>query len=808
MALSCSVSLTAASGWPFPQNRNTERVKPILKEFKPTLPSTKKWSVSQKQTLAFGPTKQYPITINNEASDTAGFAEKLQTFKHILRKEGEEPIQGLAMIDAIQRLCIDYHFQEEIDSILTRQSMLLSTIHSDNNLYEVALRFRLLRQQGYHVSAGVFDNFKDSEGRFKQKLSSDIMGLVSLYEASQLSIRGEDVLDEAGDYSYQLLRSSLTHLDNNQARLVRNSLDHPHHKSLASFTAKYYFNDELKGWISELQELAKTECERVQSQHQHEIVEILKWWKDLGLSTELRFARDQPLKWYMWSMACLTDPSLSEQRIELTKPVSMIYIIDDIFDVHGTLDELVCFTEVINRWDIAAAEQLPDYMKICFKALNNITNEISYKIYNKHGWNPADSLRKAWASLCRAFLVEARWFASGKLPSGEEYLKNGIVSSGVHVVLVHIFFLLGQDLSKENVELISNFPPIISSTATILRLWDDLGSAKDENQDGHDGSYVECYLRENEGSSFEDARKQVLHMISDAWKQLNQECLSPNPFSSTFSKASLNIARMVPLMYDYDVNHRLPSLEEHMKSLFYENVLQGRDICACGGKCFNREHKKTREALRLIIRKCWRRLFTVAERAIVGLWPIEEWLGVVGSVRVESGKKKRGTEVGGARGRSLVCPWHGKRGKDDVGLGGVWLRGCLSRLLCLVREKNGKRDGRGEWVCEIVNNACYVINRSPSTTIELKTSMEMWTGNPADYSQFYIFRSLVYMMYNTQEVNKLDSKSRKCVFLGYANEVKGYRLWDLTAHKNHTSSEAASKHEEQEQLDIETPEVR
>lgn len=86
-------------------------------------------------------------------SDT-GYAEKLQTFKHILRKEGEEPIQGLAMIDAIQRLSIDYHFQEEIDSILTRQSMLLSTIHSDNNLYEVALRFRLLRQQGYHVSAG------------------------------------------------------------------------------------------------------------------------------------------------------------------------------------------------------------------------------------------------------------------------------------------------------------------------------------------------------------------------------------------------------------------------------------------------------------------------------------------------------------------------------------------------------------------------------------------------------------------------------------------------------------------------------
>ena len=33
-------------------------------------------------------------------------------------------------------------------------------------------------------------------------------------------------------------------------------------------------------------------------------------------------------------------------------------------------------------------------------------------------------------------------------------------------------------------------------------------------------------------------------------------------------------------------------------------------------------------------RKCWRRLFTVADRATVGLWLIEEKLGVAGSGRV------------------------------------------------------------------------------------------------------------------------------------------------------------------------------
>ncbi|GJW01215.1 retrovirus-related pol polyprotein from transposon TNT 1-94 [Tanacetum coccineum] len=90
--------------------------------------------------------------------------------------------------------------------------------------------------------------------------------------------------------------------------------------------------------------------------------------------------------------------------------------------------------------------------------------------------------------------------------------------------------------------------------------------------------------------------------------------------------------------------------------------------------------------------------------------------------------------------------------------------------------------GKSFWA-EAVNTACYVINRSPSTAVELKTPMEMWTGKPVNYSDLHIFGSPVYVMYNTQETTKLDPKSRKCLFLGYADGVKGYRLWDPTAHK-------------------------
>ena len=63
MAMSSNVYLTAAYGSPFPQNRNSERVKHILKEFKPTPASTRNWSISQNETLVSGPLK-HRRTIN------------------------------------------------------------------------------------------------------------------------------------------------------------------------------------------------------------------------------------------------------------------------------------------------------------------------------------------------------------------------------------------------------------------------------------------------------------------------------------------------------------------------------------------------------------------------------------------------------------------------------------------------------------------------------------------------------------------------------------------------------------------------
>ncbi|KAL5702321.1 hypothetical protein ACHQM5_027551 [Ranunculus cassubicifolius] len=485
------------------------------------------------------------------------------------------------MIDTLQQLGIDYHFQEQIDEALMRQykdfiaSGEITNSDNEKNLCSTSICFRLLRQNGHPVPSDVFNRFTDKHGKFRHHLSTDLDGMIGLYQASLLGMEGEGILDLANAFTSVYLRGSAKKWSQHQARIIKDIVDHPNHLTIARFNIKNVMKNQKSGVGSydfNLQELARMDFNIVQALHNAELQQLVKWCRDLGISRKLDFARDQPVKWYMWSMTILADPMYTEERIDLTKCISFIYMMDDIFDVYGTLDELVLFDKAINKWEVDTFEQLSDPMKIYLKALYKTTEEISYKIFKKYGWNPISSIRKAWARLCKAFLVEAKWFTSGHLPTSEEYLKNGMISSGVDVLFVHIFFLLGQGINKETIDLIENIPGLVSYPATILRLWDDLGSSKDENQQGYDGSYIDCYMKEHVGADNDHARENVRNMISNMWKKLNQEYVSSCPFPLSFKKASLNTARMVRLMYSYDENQRLPMLEKHMKSVLYESI--------------------------------------------------------------------------------------------------------------------------------------------------------------------------------------------------------------------------------------------
>jgi len=90
---------------------------------------------------------------------------------------------------------------------------------------------------------------------------------------------------------------------------------------------------------------------------------------------------------------------------------------------------------------------------------------------------------KQWVRLFNASMEAAHWLKGGHLPSSEEYLKIGIVSTGVPMVLLHAFFLLDHSINMDTVAVMDDFPEVVHSVAKILRLSDDLEGAKVHTQD-------------------------------------------------------------------------------------------------------------------------------------------------------------------------------------------------------------------------------------------------------------------------------------------------------------------------------------
>jgi len=84
---------------------------------------------------------------------------------------------------------------------------------------------------------------------------------------------------------------------------------------------------------------------------------------------------------------------------------------------------------------------------------------------------------------------------------------------------------------------------------------------------------------------------------------------------------------------------------------------------------------------------------------------------------------------------------------------------------------------------EAVRTTCNLINRSPSTVLDGGIPEEVWTGKKLNYSHLKIFGCEAFIHIPKENRTKLDDKSMKCIFLGYADEEFGYHLWDPVKHK-------------------------
>ncbi len=77
---------------------------------------------------------------------------------------------------------------------------------------------------------------------------------------------------------------------------------------------------------------------------------------------------------------------------------------------------------------------------------------------------------------------------------------------------------------------------------------------------------------------------------------------------------------------------------------------------------------------------------------------------------------------------------------------------------------------------EAVNTAVYIKNRCPTKALDSKTPQEAWSGRKLDVSHLRVFGCKSFAHVPDEKRTKLESKSIPCVFLGYHEGAKAYRL--------------------------------
>ncbi|XP_056167293.1 (-)-germacrene D synthase-like isoform X3 [Syzygium oleosum] len=488
----------------------------------------------------------------------------------------DKPSRMLHWIDQIQRLGIDYHFESEIDEQLEQIHKSYSQlVHEDfkvDDLHMVALIFRLLRQQGYNVSSEVLNKFKDSEGNFQESLITDARGLLSLYEACHLRCHGDSILDEALPFAIAHLESiDESKVSTSLAKQVKHALKQPLRRGLPRLEARRYIPlyQEEPSHDEVLLALAKLDFNLLQEQHQKELGKITRWWKDIDVPRKFPFARDRIVEMFFWTTGVYFEPEFAMGRDILTRVISLTSILDDIYDVYGTLEELTLLTEAIQKWDVDAVDGLPEYMQAYYKEFLRLYEYIENQLATKGRSYRLIYAKEVMKKLVRAYYQEAKWFHTNYIPTLEEYMPLQLITTGYGMLATTSLVGMGDVVTKHALEWSIGDCKIVKAAQTICRLMDDVSSHQFEQERGHVVSAVELLMKYH-GVSEQEAGEELHKGVIDAWKDTNEEFLRPTAVPMPILTRMLNFSRVMDVLYSDGDNytHSGTKLKDYVTLLF------------------------------------------------------------------------------------------------------------------------------------------------------------------------------------------------------------------------------------------------
>ncbi|KAJ1267208.1 hypothetical protein BS78_07G038700 [Paspalum vaginatum] len=485
----------------------------------------------------------------------------------------------LDLVDALQRLGVDYHYMKEIDALLRAvydddDEDGASASADDHDLYVTSLRFYLLRKHGYNVSSDVFVKFRDEQGNIS---SDDARTLMTLYDAAHMRVHGEGILDDIIASARSRLQALLmgTDLEPGLAEEVRVTLETTRFRRVERVEARRFISVYEKSATRDdtVLQFAKLDYNLVQVVYCNELKELTVWWMDLRSKVDLTFARDRLVETYFWMMPMIYEPYYpSSSRIVLTKMSVLFAMTDDMYDNYATTEESNIYTAAMETWDEKAAAQIPEHLRPFFtnfiRGVDSVVTELKLQ-NNKH----AEVLRELALNMVKSYHGEVTWRDEHYVPADvDEHLEISQKSITAMQLLVVSFVSIGDDVTtREIIDWALTYPKIVGALSVIARILNDIMSHEREQASDHMASTVQTCMKQY-GVTVGEAIEKLKEIVEKAWMDMVQECLDQK-YPLVLLEKAVNFARILDFYYKSEDLFTNPSnLKPTLMSLFVEFV--------------------------------------------------------------------------------------------------------------------------------------------------------------------------------------------------------------------------------------------
>nr|GME12960.1 (-)-germacrene D synthase-like [Ipomoea batatas] len=203
----------------------------------------------------------------------------------------------------------------------------------------------------------------------------------------------------------------------------------------------------------------------------------------------------------------------------------------------------------LTRWDAVLLNELPEYMRVCYAALLDVYAEMEKELVVNGESYHINYAKNEMKKLVGAYYEEAKWFHNRRNPKFEEYMKVTLVTCGYMMLsTTSIVGMQGDFVTKEAFDWVSKEPLIVQAASIINRFMDDMVGHEFEQQRGYADTAVEICMKQY-GKSKEETFNEFQTRVSNAWKDINQECLNPTAFPMPILIRVVNLARVMDLLY-------------------------------------------------------------------------------------------------------------------------------------------------------------------------------------------------------------------------------------------------------------------